>query len=58
VAIGSAGQVVTVLPLSATDDVDVMRQLHAAISNLRFEPSKSNRLDWGEITFRWEAAAP
>jgi hypothetical protein len=55
VAVGSAGQIVTALPLSSADDAGVMNQLHAAVSNLRFAPSEVKRLEWGEISFRWEA---
>lgn len=57
VAVGSAGQIVTALPLGSADDAGVMRQLHAAVSNLRFAPSEVKRLEWGEISFRWEAVA-
>lgn len=55
VAVGSAGQVVTALPLGSTDEAGVMRQLHEAVRNLRFAPSEVRRLEWGEISFRWEA---
>ena len=54
VAIGSAGQVITALPLSSVEDAEVMRQLHAAVVALRFAPSELHRFDWGEISFRWE----
>ncbi|WP_395717374.1 hypothetical protein [Prosthecobacter sp.] len=57
VAVGPAGQIVTALPLSSADDAGVMRQLHAAVSNLRFAPSEANNMEWGEISFRWEAVA-
>jgi len=57
VAVGSSGQIVTALPLSSTDEAGVMSQLHAAVSNLRFAPSEVKRLEWGEISFRWEAVA-
>ncbi|OYW72878.1 MAG: hypothetical protein B7Z37_23600 [Verrucomicrobia bacterium 12-59-8] len=57
VAIGSAGQIITALPLSSVEDADVMRQLHAAVVALRFAPSAVQPVEWGEISFRWEVAA-
>ncbi len=57
VAIGSAGQIITALPLSSVEDAEVMQQLHAAVTALRFEPSSIRRVEWGEISFRWEVAA-
>ena len=57
VAIGSAGQIITALPLSSVEDVEVMQQLHAAVVGLRFTPSAAQGLEWGEISFRWEVAA-
>ncbi|WP_395746261.1 hypothetical protein [Prosthecobacter sp.] len=57
VAVGSAGQIVTALPLSAVDDAEIMQQLHAAVLTLRFTPAEVKRVEWGEISFRWEAAA-
>jgi hypothetical protein len=54
VAIGSAGQIVTALPLSSVDDAEIMQQLHAAVRTLRFTPSDVKRVEWGEISFRWE----
>lgn len=58
VAVGSAGQVITALPLSSTEDPGVMAQLHAAICALHFAPSEIKRIEWGEISFRWEVAKP
>lgn len=57
VAIGAAGQIVTALPLSRVDDAEVMQQLHDAVRALRFAPSEVKRVEWGEISFRWEVAA-
>ena len=57
VAIGSAGQIVTALPLSSVEDAEIMQQLHAAIRTLRFTHSEVKRVEWGEISFRWEGAA-
>ncbi len=54
VAIGSAGQIVTALPLSSVDDAEIMQQLHAAVRTLRFTPSDVKRVEWGEVSFRWE----
>lgn len=56
VAVGSAGQIVTALPLGSVDEAEVMQQLYAAVFALRFTPSEVNRVEWGEISFRWEAA--
>ncbi|MGV3664041.1 MAG: hypothetical protein ACO1TE_27965 [Prosthecobacter sp.] len=56
VAVGSAGQVITALPLSSLEDPVVMGQLHAAICGLHFAPSEIKRIEWGEVSFRWEAA--
>ncbi len=55
VAVGAAGQIITALPLSSTEDAEVMRQLSAAVSALRFDASLVQRIEWGEISFRWEA---
>ncbi len=57
VAIGSAGQIVTALPLSSVEDAEIMQQLHDAVYTLRFTPAEVKRVEWGEISFRWEAAA-
>ena len=54
VAIGSAGQVITALPLSGVEDAEVMNQLHAAVVALRFTSADTHRVDWGEVSFRWE----
>lgn len=56
VAVGSAGQVITALPLSSMDDPAIMAQLHSAISGLHFAPSEIKRIEWGEVSFRWEVA--
>lgn len=57
VAIGGAGQIITALPLGSAEDVEVMDQLSAAVSALRFEASAVKGIEWGEISFRWEAPA-
>lgn len=57
VAIGNAGQIIVALPLSSVDDAEVMQQLHAAVVSLRFTPSEVKRVEWGEISFRWEVAS-
>jgi hypothetical protein len=57
VAVGSAGQIITALPLSSVEDAEIMRQLQAAITALRFSASEVKRVEWGEISFRWEVAA-
>jgi hypothetical protein len=33
-----------------------MEKLLAAIKGLRFHPSEVTRVEWGEISFRWEVA--
>lgn len=58
VAVGSAGQIVSALPLSSIEDVKVMKQLQAALAELRFAPSAKESLEWGEISFRWETLTP
>jgi hypothetical protein len=58
VAVGTAGQIVVALPLSSVDDAEVMQQLHAAVLAMRFTPAESKRVEWGEISFRWEEALP
>ncbi|MFO1486681.1 MAG: hypothetical protein U1F71_25195 [Verrucomicrobiaceae bacterium] len=58
VAVGAEGQVITALPLSSVDDVVVMGQLQAAVNALRFRPSEVRRIEWGDISFRWEAQTP
>ncbi|MDZ4288046.1 MAG: hypothetical protein U0984_08810 [Prosthecobacter sp.] len=57
IAIGSRGQVLMALPLSASEDAKVMDQLHAALMDLRFAPAKSE-VEWGQVTFRWEEETP
>lgn len=56
VAVGAAGQIITALPLGSADEADVMKQLGDAVAALRFAPSEVRRIEWGEISFRWEAA--
>ncbi|MEZ5386073.1 MAG: hypothetical protein R3F13_11220 [Prosthecobacter sp.] len=56
VAVGSAGQIITALPLGGTEDPEVMKQLLAAINALRFDPSDVTRVEWGGVSFRWEVA--
>jgi hypothetical protein len=58
VAVGSAGQVLTALPLGSAEDAEVMSQLQAAVNALRFQPSEVKRIEWGEVSFRWEVAKP
>ncbi|WP_395748221.1 hypothetical protein [Prosthecobacter sp.] len=58
VGVGSAGQIITALPLSSVDDAEIMQQLHAAVLSLRFSPSDAKNVDWGEISFRWVEAPP
>lgn len=57
VAIGASGQIITALPLASIEDKVVMAQLQSALNTLRFAPSEVKRVEWGEISFRWEAAA-
>jgi hypothetical protein len=55
VAVGAAGEIITALPLGAVEDEAVMNQLQQAVAGLRFTPSEVRRIEWGEISFRWEA---
>lgn len=57
VAVGSSGQIVTALPLSSVEDAEIMQQLHDAVLALRFKASEVKRVEWGEISFRWEGDA-
>ncbi len=56
IAVGSAGQIITALPLGGTEDPAVMEKLLSAVKGLRFDPSEVTRVEWGEISFRWEVA--
>jgi len=58
VAVGSAGQVLTALPLGSSEEAAVMQQLQTAVNALRFEPSEVRRIEWGEVSFRWEVVKP
>lgn len=55
VAVGSSGQIITALPLGNAEDAGVMEQLHRAVCDLRFAPSDVKRIEWGEVSFHWEA---
>jgi hypothetical protein len=57
VAVGSAGQVITALPLGNAEEADIMKQLYDVVAALRFTPAESRRIEWGEVSFRWGAAA-
>lgn len=57
VAIGPLGQVLVALPLSVSDDAAINQKLHHAITQMRFAPS-DQEMEWGQISFRWEAKAP
>ncbi len=57
VAVGASGQIITALPLGNVEDPGVMQQLHAAVTTLRFTPSSVRRMEWGEVSFRWEAVS-
>jgi hypothetical protein len=50
--------VLTALPLGSAEDAEVMSQLQAAVNALRFQPSEVKRIEWGEVSFRWEVAKP
>lgn len=54
VAVGAAGEIITALPLGSVEDEEVMKQLHDAVMSLRFAPSNVKRIEWGEVSFRWE----
>jgi hypothetical protein len=55
VAIGRLGQVLLAVPLSASEDPAVMVQLHAAMTQLHFQPDSAQQqeMDWAEIGFAW-----
>lgn len=57
VAVGASGQIITALPLGNVEDPGIMQQLHAAVTTLRFTPSSVRRMEWGEVSFRWEAVS-
>lgn len=54
VSIGSAGQVIVALPLTAVDDAALMKSLHDAICRLHFTPDPKKPQEWGTLSFRWE----
>lgn len=54
VAVGSRGQVITALPIGTAEDAGVMEQLHSAVCGMHFLPSDVRRIEWGEVSFRWE----
>lgn len=52
-AIGPMGQVLMALPLSSSEDPEVMVKLHTAMTQMRFEPTRKE-LEWVQISFAWE----
>lgn len=56
IAIGELGQVIMALPLSAAEDPSVMVKLHAAMTQLRFQPT-GVPIEWAQVSFAWEKEA-
>ncbi len=55
VAIGSLGQVLLAVPVSSSEDPEVVVKLHSAMTQLHFEPSPAQTdIDWADIGFAWE----
>jgi len=55
VAIGSLGQVVMAVPVASSEDPSVMVKLHAAMTQLRFQPAPEQKdLEWADVSFAWE----
>lgn len=56
VAIGRLGQVLLAVPVSASEDPEVMVKLHTAMTQLLFQPAPTQKedMDWAEIGFYWE----
>lgn len=58
VAIGTLGQVMMAMPVSSSEDPDVMVRLHAAMTQLRFKPAPEKKdIEWAEVSFAWEKGA-
>jgi len=57
IAVGSLGQVLMALPLSASEETQIMPQLHAALTALHFTPAAEKEVQWGQVSFRWEKGA-
>lgn len=53
IAVGPLGQVLLALPLMPAEDVEVTRQLQAAVSGMRFAPAPAE-VEWGQVTFAWK----
>lgn len=61
VGVGQLGQVLLAVPVSSSEDPAVMVKLHAAMTQLRFQPlpSQTQEMDWAEVSFAWvREAAP
>lgn len=59
VGIGRLGQVLLAVPVSASEDPEIMVKLHAAMTQLHFQPNPAQQeeIDWAEIAFTWEKEA-
>jgi hypothetical protein len=53
VGIGKLGQVLMALPLGTSEDAKAMVKLHAAMTQLHFQP-KAKDIEWAQISFAWE----
>lgn len=56
VGVGKLGQVLMALPLGASEDAAAMVKLHAAMTQLHFQP-KAQDIEWAQISFAWEKEA-
>ena len=58
VAIGPLGQVVMAVPVASSEDPAVMVKLHAAMTQLHFQPQPGQKdLEWADVSFAWEKEA-
>jgi hypothetical protein len=55
VGIGQLGQVLLAVPVSSSEDPEIMVKLHAAMTQLRFQPlsAQTQDMEWAEVTFAW-----
>lgn len=58
IAVNADGRVTFALPMFSSDEPEAMRSLQQAVSALVFEPMPAAPLQWGEITFRYDAPPP
>jgi hypothetical protein len=56
IAVGPMGQVIMALPIAASEEPVIMVKLHAAMTQLRFQPTGKD-IVWGQVHFAWEKEA-